>query len=1136
MKKLIYYIIYLMMVLAGSIAMVSCYDRLDYPDGDIEPGESTFNVEVGFKAFTPALDTRAAGDAVKRIKTLWLVFYDKDGNYIRKQEISDFDQEGLDDNNRPDGQPSSESQTGYVRFKLTVDNGRYRIYAVANHDLTDIDVSTIEKLKNVDLTWDSDIEKFNKQDPPCNAQMFGWFVNGDKNTDHESDAPIVTINGNNTLIHAWMRRAISKVTLAFRTDKLSDDVRIYLKSVTIKDIPKHCYLGAQNMPGDQNYQLSSELVDGETIYFGNAQESQTGKADHDKWERIHTGDSIYGLYSNVHGLPERGMTISERLNREHSDVAPALYFYENMQGTGIEGTETDKRQDVNGNNTEVTYPDGTDPNNKAWKDGMKFGSYIEVKGYYENTGDETPGRGDIIYRFMLGKDVTTDYNAERNYHYKLTMTFNHNANDVDFHIDYKEEAKPGLLVQDTAFVSYLYNQESYTTVRATPRIGYELLSMKAYIVANEWIPYEMDAALDLYNARAWRKQQEQKESYVSNAGGYTRPTSSYNPTWKDFNGTVHPTSAEKPAYKESGNTEFGFLSLRKTTRQMYELGGSGTKTTFVAAMRKLYFLGDKNGKGTMDNSRGYRDYGTMPSTDGTTPVNDATNGDYSITRTYNPRARTTDYVVKVPLFTRAKSIDSWAVYSGANPFYKHRRYAKILFIAKYKKVDTNVAGPSEYEEAGLTNVLQARRVDNPRVIYRRHDNKQSFNVLLCYNSLTAEEQIYGSDPGDAEIYKPVLSNGAWSVSIERDDHNLVSLTANGKTITKGGTLTGHNNTPIQFTYTPLKDATESKAFGAIITVRYHNNTCTHKIIVRQGYAASQIGNEGPMWSVFNVYNGSELTKSPLAIGSTFRRTGNLSYPIAESNNYRKGYGVDEAIPGGLKILGIDDDVVWSSIPANTSASGSDFGSPNMSLKNYAYVDAESGKNGKSFVYRLPAYTELRYIGIYSKKDNIDNIETSEEYPYVEDRGQAFGIAYADGATHTLLTKDAYSYYDPNNEGKDTSKGVRGVAIYSLSTGDNIFFSFGSLGNPRRRRGGLLQYASIDFKLNRDNASDDYRPLAYDLRTQVGGCYWLSPSNSTTHVAIDYNGGNYMSSYLNHGDVFQTNNTDADALPIKPVRK
>ena len=82
----------------------------------------------------------------------------------------------------------------------------------------------------------------------------------------------------------------------------------------------------------------------------------------------------------------------------------------------------------------------------------------------------------------------------------------------------------------------------------------------------------------------------------------------------------------------------------------------------------------------------------------------------------------------------------------------------------------------------------------------------------------------------------------------------------------------------------------------------------------------------------------------------------------------------------------------------------------------------------------------------------------------------------------------------------------------------------------------MQYASIDFKLNRDNASDDYRPLAYDLRTQVGGCYWLSPSNSTTHVAIDYNGGNYMSSYLNHGDVFQTNNTDADALPIKPVRK
>ena len=32
---------------------------------------------------------------------------------------------------------------------------------------------------------------------------------------------------------------------------------------------------------------------------------------------------------------------------------------------------------------------------------------------------------------MLGKNVTTDYNAERNYHYKLTLVLKNFANDVD---------------------------------------------------------------------------------------------------------------------------------------------------------------------------------------------------------------------------------------------------------------------------------------------------------------------------------------------------------------------------------------------------------------------------------------------------------------------------------------------------------------------------------------------------------------------------------------------------------------------------------------------------------------------------------------------------------------------------------
>ncbi|MDE6526980.1 MAG: hypothetical protein K2L75_06955, partial [Muribaculaceae bacterium] len=703
MKRLHLFIkmIFVAASLVATAALSSCEDRIEYYGGEIPEGSSTVDLSLGFKSFTPTLSSRASGTAMKTIDKLWLVIYDKEGSFIRKQEVTDFSREQTDSNTRPDGKPSSESTTGHVNFKLTLDNGYYRIYAVANHSLADVadkDIDTPAKLKSLDLAWqEGDVRQ--------NAQMFGWFVSGDKNSDHGTDAPVVTIRPGCGPLHAWVRRAASKVTIAFNTNTLSESVRLYLYSVTVKDIPTHCYLDDENAPGDDSYTLDSQLTDGETFYFGNALPGQTGKADHQSWARIHSGDSVYGLYSDRNGVPERGTPISDRLALEHSDTAPALYFYENMQGTGIEGTESDKRQDVTGANKQVTYPDGVNANDKAWKDAKPFGSYIEVRGYYENNGTVTPGRGDIIYRFMLGKDVTTDYNAERNHHYRLTMTFHGNANDIDFHIDYREEAKPGLHVQDTTYVSYLYNQEAGTVIRATPRPGYDLMNLEAYIMDNEWRPYsekQNDAAgindpelTKLYNKRAWDRQRTLNSSYYPvSFGGYTRPD--YVVEWTDSLGIKHSEGSAK-------NTEFGFLSLRKTSIQSYELQGSGVKSTFVANIRRLYFLGDKSGSGTKEkNSRGYRNYGTMPTSDGTYEGGDDENGKFAMTRTYNPRAKTTDYVLTIPLYTRAKSIDSWAVYSGANPFYKHHRYARVMFIATYSKNASNPdpSAPASYQEVG----------------------------------------------------------------------------------------------------------------------------------------------------------------------------------------------------------------------------------------------------------------------------------------------------------------------------------------------------------------------------------------------------------------------------------------------------
>ncbi|MCM1111029.1 MAG: hypothetical protein NC336_07475 [Clostridium sp.] len=1137
MKQLLSYIILFAMALTSAPMLTSCTDDIEYVGGEIEEGVSVVNAEVSFKAFTPALESRSDGDAMKYINTLWLVIYDRNGNYIRHQQVTNFKTKV--EEARP-GEGSSEATTGCAKFDLTIENGYYRIYVVANHDMSDVaetDIDEIAKLKRLDLEWKSG-------DVTQNAQMFGWLINGSKDDDHGTDAPLVAIRNNNSSLHAWVRRAASKVTIAFNTNNLNEYVKIYIKSVTIKDIPTHCYLSDENAPGDDNYTLSSELIDGETIYFGSAKETDKGKDNHGNWPVIRSGDRVYGLYSDRSGRLDNAdsMELSELIAREHSEEAPALYFYENMQGQGISGTESDKRQDVTGASKQVSYPDGIYTDNKAWKDAKPYGTYVEVKGYYENIGSLKPGRGDITYRFMLGKDHITDYDAERNHHYKVTMNFNGNANDIDFHIDYKEEARPGFMVQDTTYVSYLYRQRSHTIIRATPKAGYDLLTLEAYILDNEWRPHNVpDAeAQDLYNLKAWKMQIENKDDYSKTVNGYPRPD--FIATWTDIDGQTHTDAS-------ATNTEFGFLSLREIKLQTYEMGGAWNKTKeLVSNLRKQYFHGGvgNTGNNPLENSFGHRYYREIPNTNGSHVVDKGSkDGEFDIHRQEN--GNTCDYILEVPLFTRAMSIDSWAVYSGANPFYDHYRYARVRFIATYKKVDPKVDGPSQYQESDQTIVLQSQRIINPRTIYRSYNNKESFVVSLCYSKLTPKATLdKDKNPvvdTKTEIFQPIISDGPWSATIESDPNGIVSISANGRTITKvGQSITGRNNTPVEFTYRPVKDAPKDGSYGAIITVYYNGNNCSHKIVVNQGFGPTQMIPNGPKWSAFNVFDKDHLTINPLNIGNTFRRQPDLDEPISEINN--EIYKVHD-IPSGNLILydhmsfadydqtrtykennkdGKLSDVKrisWGNMRANTTGSQDAFTS--MHLYNCVTDDY--------FNYRLPTPDEYPQLGIYKDKTNTPANETQQ----VLQIGNGFGVCYGDGARRTLLTQEAYSFYDPTNTVKRSHRGVRGLVIYNINTGNNIFFPLGRWGHPRRRRNGELQYGSVDVLLDRDNVpSDPYRPMAYALRYQTGAAYWTS-STDNTHVALDFNAGNYMTSYLNHGDVFQTDDTKADALPIKPIR-
>ncbi len=1134
-----------------------CTDDLEIGDGSIPEGSSSCVVTVGYPAFTSALDSRAAGDAIKSIDTLWVVLFTPEGEYVDKYQVNGYD---IIENVRPDGSASSESLTGTASFRLTLPNGRWRMCAVVNYPLDPSFTGNMSALQKLQCTWDASAIG-------NNAEMFGYFTNTDKNDKSsmpKSDVddnqegginsftgPIVTV-GLGKPLHAWVRRAASKLTVAFNTANLRDNVFIYIKSMTIRDIPEQCYLGSKNSPGsDPDRELegiSDKLIDrGEVIYFpgGKAdQKWEDGRNYYKQWFELKNGTPVIGM----HTIQNRGdipyyadreipkQVIDSLIAREHSESVPALYFYENNQGIGKANTITDKRQDVSGNNAQVSFPNGSDPDSNAWKDGKPHGTWVEIEGFYMCNDSIHPGRGPIKYRFMLGKDHITDYNAERNHHYKLTLTFNGYANDVDFHIDYVEQAKPGFLVPPVTYVSYLYNQEASHTLRATPRPGYHLDRIEAVIIKNEWRPSTLNPDTGLhddentlvYNKKAW---DAQMAGYGSYAGGRT---------W-----------ANKLDSECDPNCEFGWLSLRKITSVVYNMGANDvSKDELVENFRKVYYSPEAS---DVHGSKGHRvyDFSDLQSPTGPEGVlcGDAVDGFYSVhieeKTIQDGNGKTSierDYILSAPLYTRAKTLDSWAVYSGANPFNRHYRYARVKYTAYYVS-DTD--SDDKYHETEYSDIYQSRRLENPRAVYRKADNNDPFHVTLMYSLFQVHDEPI---EGDVPAYEPVQSNGPWTATIEKDPNNIVSLKLGAKVVVgEGASISGRTGSYIDFDIIPIGSTPLDQADGAIVTVRYHNNSCVHKIIVRRGYAPAQLrenGTQGLHWSCFNLYTKEQLCASPLSIGSMFVRSEDLSDPISERNNPNYPVGVVPSASDSFIIEGSTTKKTWAQLIQKSMSK----------TKNDAFGEFELEVPGLKSVnkalFRAPDIDE-------TIKDILDN----------NDINFAFGIAYADGAKRTLSTANAYSFFDLNNNNNKDSlvlneRGVRAVVAYSLTYGDNVLFSLGPRGHARRKNtrwvmnstkkgittesgNGVLKYGSVDVELGgytwtglakNTLHANDYRPLAYELRTQFGAIYMcsgLTSYNGQESLAIDYNYTNYMTSALDVTSLYTGNNSDAG--PLRPVR-
>ncbi len=1109
--KLSLYISSLLMIFA--LILTSCVDELLYDPSQVEigDGEADLNLRVDFHSLEPALGTRSKGDAIDKVDQLWIVIYNinADGTEAGLYEklriydrVSGYTLPGSDFNIDQTGNsavpgdaetvtPSGNTNVGpsdgtiggtgemtpSATFSLShIPYGRYKMYAVANVDLTDVDCTTIKGLRSKRFKWQTDVSR--------NNQMFGYVTMTTPSTAETSagfEAPLLVINRSNISLHSWISRLVSKVTVAFDASDLKENVRVYIKSITIHDIPDSCALGEVNRPSRDN-----ELIkNGESFTYYN--EGQGSNADHDKWKIILSKGEPYG-----------GQT-------DHTESDPSLYFYENMQGDYPGVSSMDKRQDPDAVGTPIDTPeDGPD-----YKDSKLYGTYIEVVGYYDSRHKDKISQGPIRYRFMLGKNSTYNYNAERNFHYKLTLKFRGWANEADWHISYKEY-DPTLITPEPYYISYLYGQQMDFPARVIMPDEWDKSQyyIKAEIVENNWWPWDRE----LNNGKGGRPAEFVGSQTEINGFAWNSPALANYPAVTYTKGSPKPYS---------GGNYVGFLSLRPNEADII-----GTDAQVKAQTGGL----DPNGYG--DHANDYLEWYYK--------AKNLAENTYELTGShavYDPIDKSTN--VKIPMYTRNKEMVPATDFTGNNPFNSYYRYAKVRFTLWQRTAqgDKSISFKNEdgdWETERVATIYQVPRIENPTAIYRDSGSDEEFEIKLMIRP-----------NADATYFETFKSDGPWRAYVDCQTENFIELMdQNG---VKHDTIHGSTDEIIWFKYKPKGTISDNRTRSGVIRVQYHDYNCVHLIFVRQGYHEGvQLGNA--KWSCYNVYATSRggtnpdrnnfapsdetsvpviLTKSPLSVGSLLKRN-QYNYSIREWN-VGNGYGWLKSVT--------DASLSTAHITASNTVEtrNAQWGQ----IQGFGWTNF--AKNGNTTQATAQRYTrhwadEWTAVGAFRNNEKFA-VPTAAQYQSLLDNCKfGYGIVYADGAKTTQTDVNmAWGFTDFNNDGVDDvnpARGIRACIVYDGSDGRNIIFPLGPVGQARRARTkpysaiddvpiadpgvGALSYGGVRWVLTRPENRN--RPLTYNLYRNTGAVYWIKqpvtiPGTSDTNLGLPW--ANYASWDINY---------------------
>lgn len=1151
------------------IAFASCHDEMDYVNKELGDSPTDVSVTLDFEPLiltdNNTSNTKSPGDALKDLDNLTVFLYECENEGSNTGVLTDIRYQNELSNLTISDNGASKSAT-FVLDK--VKPGYYLIYAVANvgSDLIPTnklqameDFAFPESLKNLKLTWNGD-------NITNNAQMFGYMTSTKEQFTDGFDASPVGIGINSNRLHCWLKRAASKVTVVFDGSGLHDNIKIYIKSVTIKDIPRNCNLGADNEP-----KSADELIEsGETLYY----DAQGVMADGE----VNTDTDWKNWMQVFNGSGKKGAVTKDAEGKEvcHSETDQALYFYENLQGDYEGIKEKDKSQDWD--------KVGWIPENSSqpgYKDNVPCGSYIEVDAYYESNNPNQISRGPIKYRFMLGQNVTYNYNSTRNHHYNVTLGFKGYANQPDWHVVYKDEGDLFITVNNY-YVSYQYNRKSIFPIRVKGNVT----NLTVEIVENNWAPYHANTTAD--ESDDVPPATVPLNSFTTTASSVTQRDFKWNKNIYDNSGTSNYYYGLQNPFTSTGDPNrnyskaeldagaptkvtpiwAGFLALTVPGNNRDDIGSSifhvndGFSYSDDYDALKNYFYGQ--GGGTGKNNKNVTN--NIPQNiriftaedfnfpEGETEKTIGTGNNACTIR----KGKDGSYTIYLPVWTRQKILMGISGFSGNNPYDAYRRRAKLMVSAQF-----GGEGSQSTSKVIVKDVFQVRRVTNPKGIWHKHDNTDPFHVSICVR-----------EDGSSPNFTPQKSDGAWKAYVQTTNGTTKFISLNGGDRKSGDTIIGSHDTFIEFDINFNGEAKYGDSRCALVRVEYHGYTTGHTIFVRQGYRSPlNLIEDGAHWSSFSLYGcktstssvndqfsesrssdggnyiKATITASPLSLGSLFKRGNYNGFRI--SNNANIGAGV---APGSTTLFDMSN---------GTQASWG-------SVQGLAYIDGYSGSKKwdpsdihNTFKWRY-FRAEITVPGTEQPLYRIYRVPEYKDFNQLLDPqiDSAVGVLYADGTTSTQMDVDyAYGFEDFENTGEDSGttnengrRGMRGIMLYNIHNAHQLFFPIGARGIGRRTitdytsssfdKFGTLRYGGVTSELTQaHNSANQYRPIPYDMPTAPGAIYWLDGIESNvfgTYLSWDMNYFDQNFNAYDYATSFSTDDTDTpngnggDALPIKLI--